>query len=246
MFWHSATRDGLGSIKKIIMKNNHSFHHHKKFKKFYICNKDYLTPTFEALLENPDAFFNEKILKEDETFTTSVALVTIDARPIVIKRYNIKSFWHGLKRAIQPSRAARCWHYSHMLHRHCIDTPKPIAMIEKRFGPFRRQAYFISEYIEGADGFTVFRDQPVDAATTAIYATRIMELIHRLHKNLITHGDLKASNFIFHDAKPFMIDLDAMRQHKNFYRAKRKIQKDRKRFLLNWENLPVEDYFKEF
>lgn len=231
---------------KMTFQDKNQFYTHKSFKQFYCCNKDYLSPAFKKLLENPDAFFNETILKEDQTFTTTVALVTIDSKPLVIKRYNIKNFWHGLKRAVQPSRAARCWYYSHLLQKYGINTPNPIAMIEKRFGPLRCQAYFISEYIDGKDGFSVFRDQPVDATTATNYANSIIELIRKLHTNLISHGDLKASNFIYYNGKPFIIDLDAMRQHANIAKAKRKFARDRRLFLLNWENLPAQQYFQDF
>lgn len=220
--------------------------HH--FKQFYICNKKYFTPALQKLLENPDDFFHEKILKEEKTFidTTTVALTHIDDRYLVIKRYNIKNFFHGLKQAIRPSRAARCWYYSHLLQTLDINTPHPIAMIEKRFGPFRRQAYFITEYLEGEDGFSIFRDNPADSEKTQIYAGNIIKLIKQLHANLITHGDLKATNFIFQGHAPFLIDLDATQQHKNHTKAKRKLNRDRRIFALNWENLPVKKFFENF
>lgn len=222
------------------------FYLKQRFNQFYICNKQDLTPALQKMLENPDAFFYEKILKEDKTFTTTVALIHIDGKPLVIKRYNIKGFFHALKRAIQPSRAARCWYHAHLLRSLDINTPRPIAMIEKRFGPLRRQAYFITEYIDGIDGDTIFRDPTQDSIKTQTYADNIIKSIKQLHENLISHGDLKATNFIYQGVEPYFIDLDATRQHASYSKGKRKFARDRRLFLLNWQNLSVLKYFQNF
>ncbi len=230
---------------KLSIYNKLKFYKKRSFSCFYICNKNYFSPAFQQLLENPDEFMKAHILKEDKTFTTTVALVKIDNKSLVIKRYNLKSFFHALKRAIQPSRAARCWYYSHLLQTYNINTPAPIAMIEKRFGFLRRQAYFISEYILGPDGFYVFRDHPTVAEDAKIYAKNTIELINSLHSLNISHGDFKASNFIYNNSVPYLIDLDAMRQHKSRNKGKIKLEKDRKRFLLNWQDLPATEYFND-
>ena len=52
-------------------------------------------------------------LKHDAT-TTVVAAKVCDL-PVIIKRFNRKSVWHGLTRAVRMTRARRCWEMSLLL-----------------------------------------------------------------------------------------------------------------------------------
>jgi len=211
----------------------------------YICKQSKFTDDFKLILNNPDAFCKENVMKEDHTFTTTVAKVRANDKLFVIKRYNIKGFNHGIKRSFQPTRAARCWHYAHILKKLNIKTPEPVAMIEKRFGPLRREAYFITEYIEGPDGHTAFIDEPADDITTEERANKTIALLMQLRANNIYHGDLKSTNFVYHNNVPYILDLDAMRQYPSHKKAIRKLTKDKNRFLLNWQELDAKKYFEK-
>lgn len=230
---------------EINIFNSNKFYKKKTFYHFYICRKNFLSKSLIELLEHPDNYCNLFVLKQDETFTTTVAKVNIDNKSLVIKRYNIKNAKHALKRSIQRSRAMRCFYYALLLEKLNINTPKPIAVVERRYGPFRRQAYFISEYIDGPDGFSVFRDHPAEKKITKERAKNTLILLEQLKKNQIYHGDLKASNFIYCNNVPYLLDLDSMQQYHSFKIAKRKLAKDENRFLKNWENLEVKKFFKE-
>ena len=211
----------------------------------YICKQSEFTDEFKLILNNPDRFCNANVMKEDHTFTTTVVKVRANNKLFVIKRYNIKGFSHGFKRSIQPTRAARCWHYAHVLKRLNIKTPEPVAFIEKRFGPLRRQAYFITEHVPGPDGHIAFIDEPNDVAITQERANNTMKLLMQLRENCIYHGDLKDTNFVYNGSTPYILDLDAMRQYQSHEKAVRKLTKDKNRFLLNWRDLDVMKYFKE-
>ncbi len=49
---------------------------------------------------------------------------------------------------------------------------------------------------------------------------------------------MKATNIIIHNYKPYLLDLDSMKAHKNKYMFMRAWQKDMKRFMKNWNDLP--------
>jgi hypothetical protein len=57
----------------------------------------------------------------------------VAGRTLVIKRYNIKGFAHWLKRFWRPSRAWHSWREGNRLAFLGIATPKPLAVLEKRF-----------------------------------------------------------------------------------------------------------------
>lgn len=226
--------------------NNIRYNKKISFSLRYICKQTEFTDEFKLILNNPDAFCKQEVIKEDHTFTTTVAKVKANGKYFVIKRYNIKGFRHGLKRGIQPTRAARCWHYAHLLKQLNIKTPEPVAMIERRFGPFRREAYFITEHVEGPDGFVAFVENPADELTTQTRADNTIVLLKQLSANNIYHGDLKSTNFVYQDTMPYIIDLDAMRQYPSHAKAARRLKKDKNRFLLNWQDLEAMKYFEMF
>lgn len=225
----SQLRNKKKSLDRIV---THSAKRDRFSRYFSRCYRDYFTPEFKKLLEDPDASIKPPHLKTDAT--TTVTLVELNGKQFVIKRYNIKRFWHGLKRAIQPTRAARCWRSAHQLLRYGIATPKPIAMIERRVGPLRREGYYIYEYIPGQQGFDVFRDTPASETVTIARAQKTAEIIKKLLDSKISHGDMKASNFIYADTQPYLIDLDAMRHHRFNFIAKKRREREVERFLMNW------------
>ena len=63
-------------------------------------------------------------------------------------------------------------------------------------------------------------------------------LLRNLSESKISHGDMKATNFLMADDGPVIIDLDAMREHKNSESFQRAYNKDMDRFMKNWEDHP--------
>lgn len=217
-------------------KNNH--HYIKKsFRRYVICQNEFYTPSMQSLLQNPDDFMNDHPLKIDTTTTVSVA--QIDNHRLVIKRYNLKQFWHQVKRAFSRSRAIKCWNNAHLLLKNNIDTAKPIAMIENRFGVFRRQAYFIYEFIDGEIALDFFKMENIHNPNFQIYAKKLTQLIIKMLDIYISHGDLKANNFILHQGQVYFIDLDAMQKYRLKFLFRKKRQKEIQRFLQNWDDAPV-------
>jgi hypothetical protein len=109
-----------------------------------------------------------------------------------------------------------------------IDTAMPLALIERRLGPLRGQAWLIVEYCPGQN-----------LAASPPSATRldaVRGLFARLAAARIIHGDLKATNLLWRDDGICLVDLDAMRQHRSETGYRRAWRKDRERFLRNWPN----------
>jgi tRNA A-37 threonylcarbamoyl transferase component Bud32 len=179
----------------------------------------------------------QNLLKNGNTCT--VALAEIDGKKIVIKRYNIKNFWHGLSRAFRQTRAAVSWANAHRLKILGIATAQPIALIESRkFGYLRGKAYFLAEYIDAPDVAEYFA-KTHEKAERAEAVKNIVTLFYRLFLLQISHGDMKATNIKMHNAQPVLIDLDSMRQHKKNITGSVAHQKDLNRFMQNWQNQPA-------
>jgi hypothetical protein len=65
-------------------------------------------------------------------------------------------------------------------------------------------------------------------------AQAIVDLFKSLHDVRISHGDLKATNLLWHAGRLLLIDLDAVQQHASSQRHAKAWQRDRARLLRNW------------
>ncbi|MFO7817180.1 MAG: lipopolysaccharide kinase InaA family protein [Desulfovibrionales bacterium] len=205
---------------------------------FMVCKRDCYTQDMDMLLRNPDAFISGANLLKDGNSST-VALVKIDNRFLVIKRYNIKNFFHALSRCLRPSRAWRSWKNAHKLSLLKIATPSPVALLEYKWGPLRSTAYFITEYVQGMDVSQWFQTDGYSETEMQNVVKKFIRILNIFHNNLITHGDFKATNFILCEGRLFVIDLDAMR---SYWWGGRKFQKrfvkDCRRLMKNWDGEP--------
>jgi tRNA A-37 threonylcarbamoyl transferase component Bud32 len=210
------------------LRNCSLFHVEKHWDRFIAMPRDevdFLAPIIAA----PDRWLEGGTpLKQGRTAT--LALVEHGGRQLVIKRYNIKGTGHALSRSWRSSRAWHSWVEAHRLDFLGIATPRPLALIERRLGPLRGGAWLITDYCPGADLSARLSESPIgDEAWQAIG-----RLFQQLFAARISHGDLKATNLLWHDGRPVLIDLDAMRQHTKVARFQRAWRKDRARFLRNW------------
>ncbi len=185
----------------------------------------------------------ENRLKSGNTCTVGKSIVA--KQNVVIKRYNIKNIWHGLKLSVSQSRAAKSWANAHRLTILNIATAKPLALIETRFGWLRWRAYFLSEYIHVPD-IAEFFAQADDVLIKEKVAHETAVLFYKLNLLQISHGDCKASNIKIVDGKPVLIDLDSMQAHQCNWWFEKKHIKDLKRFMQNWASDPeISAIFKQ-
>jgi len=217
----------------------------KSFTRFMLCKRINYTQEMKAFLENPDRLLdnqNDLLLKKGNTCT--VGRIELDDHDLVVKRYNIKNFGHGLRRSVMATRAAHSWRNAHLLLLLGIATPRPVAMLEKRCGPFRRKAYFISEYLDGPHALDFFREG--DLHEKSAVARRIADIFKSLKSARISHGDMKATNILIHEQEPVLIDVEGICAHHSRRRFLSAHRKDIKRFFQNWKDLPkIGRMFKE-
>ncbi len=201
----------------------------RRFNRFQVCERKHDSPALRQILADPDSAMKAgRILKSGNTST----VVQIDGPdgPLVIKRYNIKNWLHGLERIFRPSRAWASWANAFRLEFHGVETPPPVAMVEERIGPLRRRAYFITEYVEGQTGDTVTEIESQFEDVEGMAA-----IVRTLADAGLSHGDMKASNFLLTAKGVVILDLDSMQETSN----PSLIEKDRERFLRNWDASPA-------
>ena len=202
------------------------------FRRFTVCERKYDSRQMQSLLADPDSAMAEGTLLKDGN-TTTVAVVSGPSGRLVIKRYNIKSFGHRLTRMFRRSRASASWANTLRLEFLGIRTLKPVALVEERFGPLRGRAWFITEYLEGRDGSTLNEAGEQEEAMRSM-----VEILKSLTEAGVTHGDLKASNFLLTSEGAVIIDLDSMAEHDRGDSGHEAQARDLERFMRNWTGAP--------
>ncbi|UVE18314.1 serine/threonine protein kinase [Pseudomonas sp. LS44] len=190
----------------------------------------------QLLLQAPDSWAEQGQIYKDGGSAT-VAKVILDGQPLVIKRYNIKNLLHWFRRFWRPSRAWHSWREGHRLQLLGIATPRPLALIERRWCWLRGRAYLITECCDGQDILANFQHY-LDDSPPEHQLLALDRLFASLIRERISHGDLKGTN-LFWQEQPgggnwALIDLDAMHQHHSRRAFARGYARDRARFLRNW------------
>ncbi|MGD9984437.1 MAG: lipopolysaccharide kinase InaA family protein [Porticoccaceae bacterium] len=207
----------------------------RRWDRLVVRRRDCADPGLGALLAAPESQLAAGQWLKDGN-TASVLRIAAAGSALVVKRYNIKHRRHGLGRALRRSRAWISWRNANMLALLGVATPQPLALLEHRFGPLRRTAYLISAYSPGVPLQDWVR-QRGEAVVPDWLDCALRDILAALGTARISHGDLKASNFLVEDAarRVQLIDLDAMRLHRCGRRFRRARHRDLARFLDNWD-----------
>lgn len=187
------------------------------------------------VLEQADALLDQGHLYKTGG-AASVGKVEIAGRALVIKRYNIKNFAHWLKRFWRPSRAWHSWREGNRLAFLGIATPKPLAVLEKRFLWLRRSAYLVTEYLPGPDIIERFAPYVENGQAPEAELLALDQLFARLIAERISHGDFKGHNLFWQTDRWALIDLDSMCQHSSVGSFAPAYARDRARFMRNWSD----------
>lgn len=166
--------------------------------------------------------------------SATVVLTELGGQQVVIKRYNMKSVGHFLKRCWRPSRAANAWRQGNLMNLLGIPTPAVLGFVEHRFGPLRKRAYLISEYVADASELSQVYAEEAPKEPELRQIRRIFNLMREYR---LSHGDMKASNLLLTPSGEVeLIDLDAMQEHRYDWTFERAFARDQQRFMKNWNS----------
>lgn len=210
---------------------------HREWSRFAVYQRALASPAFEAFIRDPDSFFYQgRMLKDGDS--TTVMAITLDEMTYVVKRYNLRNFWYAIRRLFRPTRAWWCWSSAHMLQSFGVATPAPVLMLERRWGPLRRQAYYMTMLVEGPDVLQFVGDEPINSARWQRTLEGYRGLLQAMKEHRFVHGDMKATNFIVTDDALVVLDLDAMRKLRFQEVFRRYFRRDLDRWLANWRHRP--------
>ena len=200
---------------------------------FIAITRSLSTKKLIKLIKEPEIAIGQSEFIKRGNSATVVKVETNDF-DVTIKRYNMKNFRHRVSRCWRPSRACISWQGAHRLAMLGIATPRPIAMRENRNGRFRKEAYVVTEFIKGKN----LRGWLLTSKGEKIpnwLGQEVFRFFNALWHGQVSHGDMKASNFIISEKILFVIDLDTLQWHSSENAMNRAFAKDIERFMENWQ-----------
>lgn len=142
--------------------------------------------------------------------------------PVILKRPVPRNWHRRLVQLLFGSRSARTWRTGHALLNRDVPTARPLAYIERRWGPFVLDSVSVVEAVPGAVDLEQFirreaarRDPQAWQALKRRLVQRLATHIRRLHSRGFEHRDCKASNILVseHPALQLLwIDMDGIRK----------------------------------
>jgi serine/threonine protein kinase len=143
----------------------------------------------------------------------SLPLTDLRSRTIVIKEFRTQGI-DRLKSAFLPSKARKAWRGAGALYNRRLNTPCPIAFLEKRKGLFVDESYFISEAVEDVLEIRyLFPSLPEERLKKLLAA--VAGDMRLSHEEGIHHRDLSDGNILVgedkEDYRLFFIDTNRIR-----------------------------------
>ena len=227
-------------FEKKIFRDSTQFKLIKGWRQAGMADRTLASPELISALRQPDELFIQplaNVLKNGRSST--VVKASVAGRELVVKRYNMKSLLHWLRRCLRPTRAARSWRLAHKLNLFGVATAAPVAFVEARFFGLRGKSYYISEYISSENLLQYFSRHANDQAAVEMMVRRVVRLLRGLRKLDMSHGDLKAANIMINAAgQPVLIDLDGAVEHTSASGLRKAWLAEIKRFLRNFDEMP--------
>ena len=166
------------------------------------------------VLQDPEQFLREpaRHIKNSRVVTIArVPPVVPGQGRLILRRINYGKSLHRVRDFFRPSRAQRALKNSLLLEQAGVNTPRALAACDVRVLFWPRKAYLITEEVRGASTLAAlhFHKHGIQRAA----AMKVADLIARLHKNALSHGDLKWTNILLdRNSEAWLIDLDGVEQ----------------------------------
>ena len=197
----------------------------RRFTRDFLCDRAHW-PRLQRFMVFPEEYIGRGVpLKLGNS--ASVFRCEIDGQRYVVKRYNIKSLAHRMRRWIKR-RARNAWCNGHKLAFLGIETARPIALLENRWGWFAGVCYLVMQDAGDRDLHHRLIDHP---GSFDEIAPKTVNLLRKLKLAGLSHGDLKATNFVIDGDEVLLVDYDAV--------VEGGFDKDAARFLANWDTTPA-------
>ena len=160
---------------------------------------------FDQFAADPEHWFRAEggALKRGNSAT--VVRLVISGVELVAKRYNITGTQHRLRR-IFKRRGKDAWLNGLRLAFLGIPTAKPLGLVETGPRWWPGPAYVLMEHLGGRDLATLTSNDVIDRFTLK----ELCDIVDWFRLARLSHGDFKSTNFLLHEGRLHVIDVDAV------------------------------------
>lgn len=208
----------IKSRSKRCLKKSSVFEISKAWDENYFGRRDFgEVATQKAIL------FHELSRKTNEASTikkSTKSVLTIhkinNGLPLCVKGYRFLGIPYALKNLFRKSRAMKSWIAANGLMIRGIETPVPQAIVERKWGPFIVESFFITRWLQDATQLnnyvqTLYGSNSIQKKEAFIKT--FAQVIQKLHRQGIYHADLKSNNILVTELRDdrwgfYLIDLD--------------------------------------
>jgi tRNA A-37 threonylcarbamoyl transferase component Bud32 len=187
-----------------------------------------LTPAWwRQQLSDPLRWFRDgqtDSCKESHSACVRRGLLQLDHQslPVIFKRPRARNWRRRLSRLLTASRSRRGWRMGQALLNRHIPTARPLAMLERRYGPLTLDSILITEAIPGACDLGTWLRRAHAADDAELWRTSKQQIANLLAKQLrrlaergFVHRDCKAGNVLVisqPQLRLLWIDMDGLRR----------------------------------
>lgn len=172
------------------------------------------------------------------------AVVHLEGVPYLLKKYEYRGRWYGLRHMFKRSRALRVFANQRTAWSAGVPTPEPLVCIEERRLGQLRHCYVLCRYIPESETLDGCWESllPEERATVLEQCGRALGMLHGCG---ITHGDSNWRNILITrqggGLNPCFIDFDG--SVRPLLLRKKLFRKDIQHFLrdMRWRKLPEHD-----
>lgn len=187
----------------------------------------------ERLRRDPDGLLAAGTVLKDGPSATVVAL---EEGTLVLKRYRFPDPLRALRRAPRRSRARLAFRAALRLEALGVGVAAPLAVIERRRLGLCSASWLLSAGLPGRDAGALLADAALDDAARRQLVDALLDVVARLQRERIVHGDLKATNFLVDANAVRLLDVHALTRVRR--PGDGRLRRDRRRFLRNLEPWP--------
>jgi tRNA A-37 threonylcarbamoyl transferase component Bud32 len=188
----------------------------------------------ERLRRDPDGLLATGVVLKDDAASTVVALAE---HACVLKRFRFPDAWRALRRAPRTSRALLAFRAALRLEALGFGVAAPLGVVDARTCGLGTASWLLTIGLPGRDAGALLADPTLDDAARARLVEALVEVVRRLQRCRVVHGDLKASNFLVDERSVRLLDLHAVGRVRRADHVG--LRRDRRRFLRNFEAWPV-------
>lgn len=240
-----AIRGWKQQARKSLTNNDRFFSGYRDGFRIFCQRTEAAKAALEFLLPDPDGVFdNAKILKHGSR--THAGVVEVAGVLYVLKRYNCRGWFYRIGNAFRRSRAVRTWLVNWQYLVRGIPVPEPLLCLEERRFCLLERSYILMEFVENSVSLKERWLQLVETEKQRL-AERFGELLGRMHRLGMLHGDLKWDNIMVGNVPSpetvRLVDLDGSSAVARCDQGQ--AQKDFDRFLKDLDKYEADEIFRD-